>query len=93
MSHVLGVDFGTLSMRVSAFDHQAGRLRSGTAPYPLKRKKEDPKFATQVQADQQRAAASTAAPFASLEDAQQVLCLPTRFTSDRPRHSLYTMNS
>ena len=30
-------------------------MSSGTAPYPLKRKKEDPNFATQAQADQQRA--------------------------------------
>ena len=51
MSLVLGVDFGTLNVRVSVFDHQAGRLSSGTAPYPLKRKKEDPDFATQAHAD------------------------------------------
>ncbi len=55
MSFVLGVDFGTLNVRVSVFDHQAGRLSSGTAPYPLKRKKEDPDFATQAHADHLRA--------------------------------------
>lgn len=55
MSLVLGVDFGTLSVRVSVFDHQAGRLSSGTASYPLKRKKEDPNFATQAHADHLRA--------------------------------------
>jgi L-ribulokinase len=55
MSLVLGVDFGTLNVRVSVFDHQAGRLSSGTAPYPLKRKKEDPDFATQAHADHLRA--------------------------------------
>jgi L-ribulokinase len=54
MSLVLGVDFGTLSVRVSVFDHHAGRLSSGTAPYPLKRKKEDPNFATQAHADHLR---------------------------------------
>ncbi len=48
MSLVIGVDFGTLSVRVSVFDHEAGRLGSGTASYPLKRKKEDPDFATQA---------------------------------------------
>ena len=55
MSLVLGVDFGTLNVRISVFDHQAGRLSSGTAPYPLKRKKEDPDFATQAHADHLRA--------------------------------------
>jgi L-ribulokinase len=55
MSLVLGVDFGTLSVRVSIFDHEAGRLSSGTAQYPLKRKKEDPNFATQAHADHLRA--------------------------------------
>jgi L-ribulokinase len=55
MSLVLGVDFGTLSVRVSVFDHEAGRLSSGTESYPLKRKKEDPNFATQAHADHLRA--------------------------------------
>jgi L-ribulokinase len=55
MSLVIGVDFGTLSVRVSVFDHQAGRLSSGTASYPLKRKKEDPNFATQAHTDHLRA--------------------------------------
>jgi L-ribulokinase len=40
---------------VSVFDQQAGRLSSGTATYPLKRKKEDSNFATQAQADHLRA--------------------------------------
>ena len=35
MSIVAGVDFGTLSVRVSVFDSQKGRLGSGTAEYPL----------------------------------------------------------
>jgi L-ribulokinase len=55
MSLVIGVDFGTLNVRVSVFDHQAGRLSSGTASYLLKRKKEDPNFATQAHADHLRA--------------------------------------
>ena len=55
MSLVLGVDFGTLSVRASVFDHEAGRLSSGIAQYPLKRKKEDPDFATQAHADHLRA--------------------------------------
>ena len=52
MSIVAGVDFGTLSVRVSIFDHQKGRLGSGVAEYPLQRKKENPDHATQKHADQ-----------------------------------------
>ena len=48
---VAGVDFGTLSVRVSLFDSQRGRLGSGAAEYPLHRKKEDPDHATQSHAD------------------------------------------
>ncbi|HLN00162.1 MAG TPA: ribulokinase [Bryobacteraceae bacterium] len=55
MSVVAGVDFGTLSVRVSIFDHQKGRLGSGVAVYPLLRKKEDPDHATQKHADHMEA--------------------------------------
>jgi len=48
---VAGVDFGTLSVRVSIFDHEKGRLGSGSANYPLHRKKEDPDQATQSHKD------------------------------------------
>jgi len=48
---VAGVDFGTLSVRVSLVDSERGPLGSGTAEYPLHRKKEDPDFATQRHAD------------------------------------------
>jgi len=48
---VAGVDFGTLSVRVSIFDNEQGRLGSGVAEYPLQRKREDPDFATQSHAD------------------------------------------
>jgi L-ribulokinase len=51
MSLVAGVDFGTLSVRVSIFDDQKGRLGSATADYPLLRKKEDPDHATQSHRD------------------------------------------
>jgi L-ribulokinase len=51
MSIVAGVDFGTLSVRVSIFDHEKGRLGGGTADYPLHRKKDDPDYATQSHAD------------------------------------------
>ncbi len=57
MSIVAGVDFGTLSVRVSIFDDQRGRLGSGVAEYPLHRKKEDPDHATQSHADHMRALA------------------------------------
>ena len=44
---VAGVDFGTLSVRVSIVDSEKGRLGSASAEYPLIRKKEDPDYATQ----------------------------------------------
>jgi L-ribulokinase len=52
MSIVAGVDFGTLSVRVSIFDHERGRLGSGTADYPLRRTRQDPNLATQSHKDQ-----------------------------------------
>jgi ribulose kinase len=57
MSIVAGVDFGTLSVRVSIFDSERGRLGSGAAEYPLLRKKEDPDHATQRHADHMEALA------------------------------------
>lgn len=48
---VAGVDFGTLSVRVSIFHSERGRLGSGTAEYPLHRKRDDPDHATQSHAD------------------------------------------
>ncbi len=55
MSIVAGVDFGTLSVRVSIVDSARGKLGSGTAEYPLHRKPEDPDHATQSHADHMRA--------------------------------------
>ncbi len=55
MSVVAGVDFGTLSVRVSIFDDRKGRLGSGSAEYPLHRRKDDPDRATQSHADHMRA--------------------------------------
>jgi L-ribulokinase len=52
---VAGVDFGTLSVRVSIFDSVKGRLGSATGDYPLKRKKEDPDYATQSHRDHMEA--------------------------------------
>lgn len=57
MSIVAGVDFGTLSVRVSIFDSEKGRLGTGVAEYPLRRKKDDPDHATQSHADHMRALA------------------------------------
>src|SRR5580693_6613277 len=57
MSVVAGVDFGTLSVRVSIFDSSRGRLGGGSAEYPLVRKKDDPDHATQSHADHMHALA------------------------------------
>src|SRR5690242_14998920 len=55
MSIVAGVDFGTLSVRVSLFDDKRGRLGAGTADYPLHRRKDDPDHATQSHRDHMNA--------------------------------------
>ena len=52
MAIVAGVDFGTLSVRVTLLDSARGRLSTESAEYPLKRKREDPDYATQAHADQ-----------------------------------------
>ena len=57
MAIVAGVDFGTLSVRVSIVDSRRGRLGSAAAEYPLHRRKEDPDHATQSHADHMRALA------------------------------------
>lgn len=57
MAIVAGVDFGTLSVRVSIVDSERGLLASALAEYPLHRKREDPDFATQSHADHMRALA------------------------------------
>jgi L-ribulokinase len=51
MAIVAGVDFGTLSVRVSIVDSKKGRIGSAVAEYPLTRKKDDPDHATQKPAD------------------------------------------
>src|SRR2546423_15011216 len=57
MAIVAGVDFGTLSVRVTLVDSERGRLASGIAEYPLHRKKDDPDHATQSHDDHMRALA------------------------------------
>src|SRR5215831_4223070 len=51
MAIVAGVDFGTLSVRVSLVDSDRGLIESATAEYPLHRKREDPECATQSHQD------------------------------------------
>ena len=58
MAIVAGVDFGTLSVRVSVVDSVRGPLASAVAEYPLHRKREDPEYATQSHDDHMRALAT-----------------------------------
>jgi L-ribulokinase len=58
MAIVAGVDFGTLSVRVSIVDSERGLLATALAEYPLHRKREDPEHATQSHDDQMRSLAT-----------------------------------
>ncbi|MGA8234021.1 MAG: ribulokinase [Candidatus Acidiferrales bacterium] len=58
MTTVAGVDFGTLSVRVSIVDSAKGTLASAVSEYPLHRKREDPEYATQSHEDHMRALAA-----------------------------------
>jgi L-ribulokinase len=55
MAMVAGVDFGTLSVRVSLVDSDHGLVASAISEYPLHRKREDPEYATQSHDDHMRA--------------------------------------
>ncbi len=68
MAIVAGVDFGTLSVRVTLLDSARGRLGTASASYPLHRRRDDPDFATQAHEDQMAALAE--ATRAVLADAQ-----------------------
>jgi L-ribulokinase len=57
MAMIAGVDFGTLSVRVSIIDSERGRLGTALGRYPLHRRREDPDFATQSHADHMTALA------------------------------------
>ena len=57
MAVVAGVDFGTLSVRVTLVDSQMGPMGTASASYPLHRRREDPDFATQSHVDQMAALA------------------------------------
>ncbi len=55
---VAGVDFGTLSVRVSIFEKGKGRLGAGIGEYALHRSKTDPDYATQSHNDHMAALAT-----------------------------------
>jgi L-ribulokinase len=57
MAIVMGADFGTLSVRVTLYDSEQGRLGTATAEYPLHRRANDGAFATQSHFDQMDALA------------------------------------
>jgi L-ribulokinase len=58
MSVVAGVDFGTLSVRVTLVDSEKGPVGTASASYPLHRRRDDPNFATQSHGDQMAALAA-----------------------------------
>jgi L-ribulokinase len=51
MRAVAGVDFGTLSVRVTLFDESGRSLGNAAAEYPLHRRQDDPDYATQSHDD------------------------------------------
>jgi L-ribulokinase len=55
MPIVAGVDFGTLSVRVTLLHSETGPIGTASSEYPLHRRREDPNFATQSHHDQMRA--------------------------------------
>ena len=59
MALVAGVDFGTLSVRVSIVSER-GLLATALREYPLLGKREDPEYAIQSHDDRMRALASAA---------------------------------
>ena len=54
MAIVAGVDFGTLSVRVSIVDSERGLLESAVVEQPLHRRRDDPEYATQLHEDHMR---------------------------------------
>ena len=57
MAIVAGVDFGTLSVRVSIVDSVRGVIGFGVSEFPLKRNRSDPDWATQSHDDHMNALA------------------------------------
>lgn len=73
MAIVAGIDFGTLSVRVSLFDQEKGRLGAASSGYSLHRSAKDPDLATQSHSDQMEAlvvAMREALASASIQGAQ-----------------------
>ena len=58
MAIVAGVDFGTLSVRVTLVDSAKGPIGTASSSYPLHRRREDPNYATQSHAHQMAALAA-----------------------------------
>ena len=71
MAIVAGVDFGTLSVRVSLVDSERGLLASAIAEYPLHRKREDPEYATQSHEDHMRSLTSATGEALKKADSSQ----------------------
>jgi L-ribulokinase len=88
MAIVAGVDFGTLSVRVSLVDSQRGLLESAVAEYQLHRKQGDPEYATQSHDDHMHAlAAATRAALAKARvsaDQVEAIALDTTGSSVIP---------
>ena len=80
MAIVAGVDFGTLSVRVTLVDSKTGPVGTASASYPLHRRRDDPNYATQSHADQMAALA------AATKDALKDGCERSRGCRDRARH-------
>jgi L-ribulokinase len=57
MTIVAGVDFGTLSVRVTLVDSKKGPIGTSSASYDLHRRRDDPDFATQSHTEQMDALA------------------------------------
>ena len=81
MAVVAGVDFGTLSVRVSIVDSERGMLDSAVSEYPLHRKREDPEYATQSHEDHMRALAA-----ATREAVKKAGISGEQVEADRPRY-------
>jgi len=58
MPIVAGVDFGTLSVRVTLVDSANGPIANASASYPLHRRRDDPNHATQSHSDHMSALAA-----------------------------------
>jgi L-ribulokinase len=88
MAIVAGVDFGTLSVRVTLVDSVTGPIGTASASYPLHRRREDPNYATQSHADQMAALAAATREVLSATgvrgDAVEALALDTTGSSVIP---------